>query len=84
MENNFDKKNKFWLNPNRISFVTKCFWEQTIHLQIIMTKPQIKYNQLFINNQFVDAVSKKTFPTIDPATEEIICQVAEGKISLIE
>ena len=47
-----------------------------------MTKPQIKYNQLFINNQFVDAVSKKTFPTIDPATEEIICQVAEGKMSL--
>ena len=49
-----------------------------------MTKPQIKYNQLFINNQFVDAVSKKTFPTIDPATEEIMCQVAEGKISLIK
>ena len=83
LENNFDKKNKFWLNPNR-TFVTKCFWEQTISLQTIMTKPQIKYNQLFINNQFVDAVSKKTFPTIDPATEEIICQVAEGKISLIE
>ena len=49
-----------------------------------MTKPQIKYNQLFINNQFVDAVSKKTFPTIDPATEEIICQIAEGKTSLAE
>ena len=47
-----------------------------------MTKPQIKYNQLFINNQFVDAVSKKTFPTIDPATEEIICQIAEGKDEL--
>ena len=47
-----------------------------------MTKPQIKYNQLFINNQFVDAVSKKTFPTIDPATEEIICQIAEGKDKL--
>ena len=43
-----------------------------------MTKPEIKHTQLFINNSFVDAVSGKTFATIDPATEEIICQIAEG------
>ena len=43
-----------------------------------MAKPEIKYTQLFINNSFVDAVSGKTFATIDPATEEIICQIAEG------
>ena len=43
-----------------------------------MAKPEIKYTQLFINNSFVDAVSRKTFATIDPATEEIICQIAEG------
>jgi len=43
-----------------------------------MSKPQIKFTQIFINNQFVDAISKKTFPTIDPATEEIICQISEG------
>ena len=43
-----------------------------------MTKPEIKFKQLFINNQFVDSVSGKTFPTIDPTNEEIICQVAEG------
>lgn len=34
--------------------------------------------QLFINNEWHDAVSKKTFPTINPATGEVICQVAEG------
>ena len=38
-------------------------------------KPTIKYTQLFINNAFVDAKSGKTFDTIDPATEEVICKV---------
>lgn len=39
----------------------------------------------FINNEFVDSVSKKTFPTINPATEEIICEVAEGdKVSKMQ
>ncbi|KAJ4930804.1 hypothetical protein JOQ06_025111, partial [Pogonophryne albipinna] len=33
---------------------------------------------LFINNQWHDAVSGKTFPTINPATGEVICQVAEA------
>ncbi|XP_064083003.1 aldehyde dehydrogenase X, mitochondrial-like isoform X3 [Macrobrachium nipponense] len=40
--------------------------------------PEIKYTQLFINNEFVDAVGKKTFPVINPSTEEVICHVAEG------
>ena len=43
-----------------------------------MKKPEVKFRQLFINNEFVDAVSGKTFATIDPSTEEVICQVAEG------
>lgn len=34
--------------------------------------------QVFINNNFVDSVSGKTFPTINPATGEKICDVAEG------
>ncbi|XP_069475613.1 aldehyde dehydrogenase, mitochondrial [Ambystoma mexicanum] len=41
-------------------------------------EPDILYNKLFINNEWHDAVSKRTFPTINPATGEIICQVAEG------
>jgi hypothetical protein len=40
-----------------------------------MKVPEIKFKQLFIDNEFVDAVSGKTFPTIDPSTEEEICQV---------
>ncbi|XP_036323762.1 aldehyde dehydrogenase, mitochondrial isoform X1 [Rhagoletis pomonella] len=37
-----------------------------------------KYTQLFINNEFVDAVSGKKFPTINPATGKLIAEVAEG------
>ncbi|XP_013142744.1 PREDICTED: aldehyde dehydrogenase X, mitochondrial-like [Papilio polytes] len=41
-------------------------------------KVEIRYTKLFINNQWVDAVSKKTFPTINPQDEKVIAQVAEG------
>lgn len=41
-------------------------------------KPEVKYTQLFINNQFVNAQSGKTFETINPATFEPIAKVQEG------
>ena len=41
-------------------------------------KKTLLSKQLFINNEFVDSVSGKTFPTINPVTEEKICDVAEG------
>ena len=34
--------------------------------------------QIFINNEWVDSVSGKTFPAINPATGTKICDVAEG------
>lgn len=34
--------------------------------------------QLFINNEFVDAVSGKTFETLNPANHKVITKVAEG------
>ncbi|KAL5004464.1 hypothetical protein ScPMuIL_017920 [Solemya velum] len=40
--------------------------------------PEIKYKQIFINNEFVNSVSGKTFPTINPSTGEKICDVQEG------
>lgn len=45
-----------------------------------MANPQQepKYTKLFINNEFVDAKSGKTFPTINPATGKVIVEVAEG------
>ncbi|CAH2232927.1 jg12430 [Pararge aegeria aegeria] len=43
-----------------------------------MAKVDIKYTKLFINNEWVDAVSKKTFATINPQDETVITKVAEG------
>eukprot|EP00249_Psilotum_nudum_P030404 c43001_g1_i1 orf=234-1850(+) len=38
----------------------------------------IDHTQLLIDGKFVNAASGKSFPTIDPRTEEIIAHVAEG------
>jgi len=34
--------------------------------------------KLLINNEWVDSVSKKTFPTLNPATGEVIANIAEA------
>ena len=41
-------------------------------------KPKIQQTQCFIDGQWRSSVSGKTFDTINPATEEVIAQVAEG------
>merc|ERR1711892_668637 len=46
--------------------------------------PHVKYTQLFINNEWVDCVSGKTFPTINPSTGEVICQVQEADKADVE
>src|SRR5436190_14219558 len=40
--------------------------------------PVVKDQPLFIGGKWVDSVSGKTFATLNPATGEEICQVAEG------
>src|SRR5438132_5097071 len=40
--------------------------------------PRVKDQPLFIGGKWQDSVSGKTFPTLNPATGEVICQVAEG------
>ncbi|OQR66097.1 retinal dehydrogenase 1-like, partial [Tropilaelaps mercedesae] len=40
--------------------------------------PEVKCSQLFINGEFVDAQSGKTFATYNPATGKKICDVAEA------
>ena len=40
--------------------------------------PASSPKRLFIDGIFVDAASGKTFPTINPATEEIVAEVAEA------
>ena len=41
-------------------------------------RPVPKYTKLFIDNEWVDAASGKTFGTYDPTTGEKICDIAEG------
>ncbi|WOL14024.1 aldehyde dehydrogenase family 2 member C4 [Canna indica] len=40
--------------------------------------PEVKFTKLFINGNFVDAVSGKTLETVDPRTGEVIATVAAG------
>src|SRR6476646_1831321 len=40
--------------------------------------PKVKDQPMFIGGKWVDSQSGKTFPTLNPATDEVICQVAEG------
>jgi len=46
--------------------------------------PEVKYTQLFINNEFVNSSSGKTFATVNPATMEEIAQVQEGNADDID
>ena len=38
----------------------------------------IFFKQLFINNQFVNAKSGKTFETVNPANGKVIASIAEA------
>lgn len=44
----------------------------------------VRATQLLINNQWVDSVSGKRFTTLNPATGEEICQVAEADAADVE
>ena len=42
------------------------------------TAPTIRQTGILIGDEFRPSASGKTFATVNPATEEVICQVAEG------
>eukprot|EP00117_Sycon_ciliatum_P048399 scpid68634/ scgid34467/ Aldehyde dehydrogenase, mitochondrial; ALDH class 2; ALDH-E2; ALDH1 len=39
---------------------------------------EVKFTKIFINNEWRDSVSGKTFPNINPCTGDLLCDVAEG------
>ena len=46
---------------------------------------EIKFpNQCFINNEFVDSADGKTYLTINPTTEEPICQISAAGAEDVE
>ncbi|XP_030830092.1 aldehyde dehydrogenase, mitochondrial [Strongylocentrotus purpuratus] len=70
------------LRPSRAAALAKTLRSTGLYStaaapQPIVT-PDIHFNKLFINNEWVDAQSGKTFPTINPATEDVITHVAEA------
>jgi hypothetical protein len=44
------------------------FRPETIEISMPIGQP----TQLFINGEFVNSISGKTFPTVNPATEEVL------------
>ncbi|GLJ47910.1 hypothetical protein SUGI_1011550 [Cryptomeria japonica] len=46
--------------------------------QPLKSSVAVKHTKLFINGEFVDSVSGKTFETFDPRTEEVITRVSEA------
>lgn len=46
--------------------------------------PEIRQTQMLIGGKWQDAVSGKTFATVNPATEEVIAEVAEGDAADID
>src|SRR5262249_9747218 len=44
------------------------------------TSPSVQFRQtkMLVDGRWIDSVSGKTFPTLNPATGEVITQVAEG------
>jgi len=61
----------------RVSRLLACRYSAAA-IPLPNTQPEVHFNKLFINNEWQDAVSGRSFPTINPATGEVICQVAEG------
>lgn len=44
----------------------------------------VNHTQLFINNEWVNAQSGKTFETLNPATKQVIANIAEGDAADVE
>ncbi len=49
-----------------------------------VSAPKIKHTECFIDGKWQPAQSGKTFETINPATEEVLANVAEGDAADVE
>ncbi|KPP58245.1 aldehyde dehydrogenase, mitochondrial-like [Scleropages formosus] len=67
-----------WDPPDDYVSVAVGGWAELYMAPYLPNSSITSFSQLFINNEWHDAVNKKTFPTVNPATGEVICQVAEG------
>jgi len=61
-----------------------CLMQHTMSLPEPILKPDIKFTQIFINNEWVNSESGKTFATVNPVNGEEIAQVQEGDKADVE
>lgn len=65
-------------NPNQEIKYTKVL-STTLQADFVWSILEVSIIfQIFINNEFVDAVSGKTFTTINPANGKVLAHIAEG------
>jgi hypothetical protein len=60
---------------------TKKQKHQTVIAGIDTTQLETR---LFINNEFVPSIKEKKFETVNPATEEVICEVWEAGVEDVD
>ncbi|MFN5733754.1 MAG: aldehyde dehydrogenase family protein, partial [Planctomyces sp.] len=46
--------------------------------------PAVRQTGILIGDRFQPAISGRTFSTVNPATEDVICEVAEGDAADID
>lgn len=44
----------------------------------LVSRPKVRHTECFIGGKWIPSASGKTFDTVNPATEEVVAQVAEG------
>ncbi len=64
--------------------MSETMTSQDILIELKPQKANPKPGKLFINGEFVDSLSGKTFDTINPATGEVIVPIAEGDAADID
>jgi len=69
-----------WSSRAGVNFATT--WRplvgKKLRVEILQLSLYLRHLQIFINNEWVDSVSGRKFPTLNPATGEKICDVQEG------
>merc|ERR1719233_1487535 len=60
----------------RLNGIDQRRWMSALPEPIV--QPEVTTKGVFIDNEFRPSISGKVFDTVNPATGEVICQVAEG------
>lgn len=72
---------QFVQKPYKLRIIEKRFLSL---LPQPVVRPQVQFTKIFINNEWQNSISGKTFPTVNPSTGEIISEVQEGNHEDIE